>query len=92
MPHLKGLDIEIIERFRAQVEPINLNGETDSSAVMQAVEDCLLKNPGPYNGEKIEFAKVEEIEAKGPFKWKEDPNGFFVVSLRPQEKKIVVEH
>lgn len=92
MPFLKGLDIEIIERFRAQVEPINLNGEIDSSIVMQTVEKCLAKNIGPYNGEKIEFVKIEEIEAKGPFHWKEDPNGFFVVSLRLNQKKIVVEH
>lgn len=92
MPYLKGLDIEIIERFRAQVEPINLNGETDSKIVMQTVEECLLKNPGPFDGEKIEFVKVEEVEARGPFDWKEDPNGFFVVSLRPNQKKIVVEH
>ncbi|MEK7104018.1 MAG: dCTP deaminase [Patescibacteria group bacterium] len=92
MPHLKGLDIEIIERFRVQIEPINLNGETDSNIVMQAVENCLAKNIGPFNGEKIEFNKVEEVEAKGPFGWKEDPNGFFVVSLRPSQKKIVVEH
>ncbi|MDD4989979.1 MAG: dCTP deaminase [Candidatus Pacebacteria bacterium] len=92
MPHLKGLDIETIERFRAQIEPINLNGETDSNVVMQAVENCLARNPGPYNGEKIEVIKIEEVEAKGPFDWKEDPKGFFVVSLRPQEKKIVVEH
>ena len=92
MPHLKGLDVEIIERFRAQVKPINLNGETNPRIVMQAVEACLAKKVGPYNGEKIEILKVEEIEAKGPFDWKEDPNGFFVVSLRPQERKIVVEH
>jgi len=92
MPHLKGLDIEIIERFRAQIEPIDLNGEIDSSVVMGAVETCLAKNIGPYNGEKIIFSKVEEVEAKGPFDWKEDPNGFFVVSLRPGERKIVVEH
>ncbi len=92
MPHLKGLEIEIIERFRAQIEPINLNGEIDSNIVMQAVEDCLKRNPGPYNGEKIEVIKIEEVEAKGPFDWKEDPNGFFVVLLRPAQKKIVVEH
>lgn len=92
MPLLKGLDIEIIETFRAQVELINLNGETDSKIVMQAVEECLIKNPGPYNGVKFEVERIEEVEAMGPFDWKEDPNGFFVVSLKPQEKKIVVEH
>ncbi len=92
MPHLKGLDLEIIERFRLQVEPINLDGEVDSAKIMQVVEECLKRNPGKYNGEKIEFVKVEEIEAKGPFDWREDPNGFFVVSLRPAQKKIVVEH
>ncbi|MFH0739707.1 MAG: dCTP deaminase [bacterium] len=92
MPLLKGLDIEIIETFRAQVELINLNGETDAKMVMQAVEECLMKNPGPYNGVKFELEKVEEVEARGPFDWVEDPNGFFVVSLRPSQKKMVVEH
>ncbi len=93
MPHLKGLDIEIIERFRAQVEPINLNGETDSKIVMLAVEECLSKNAQPFQvGSGIVFEKPEEVEAKGPFAWKEDPNGFFIVSLRPNQKKIVVEH
>jgi len=92
MPLLKGLDIETIERFRAQVEPINLNGETNPDVVMQTVEECLLKNPGPFGGLSMVFEKIEEVEAKGPFEWKEDPNGFFTVSLRPQERKIVVEH
>ena len=92
MPLLKGLDIEIIEQFRAQVEPINLNGEIDANVVMQKVEECLLKNPGPFGVSQTSFVKVEEVEAKGPFEWKEDPNGFFVVFLRPTERKIVVEH
>ncbi|MDD5433417.1 MAG: dCTP deaminase [Candidatus Pacebacteria bacterium] len=92
MPHLKGLDTEVIERFRAQVEPINLNGETSSASIMQIVEQCLAQNPGPFNGTEIKVEKPEEIEATGPFDWVEDPNGFFVVSLRPSQKKIVVEH
>jgi len=92
MPQLKGLDVEIIERFRAQIEPINLNGEIDSNIIMQAVDVCLARNTGIYNGEKVEPSKVQEVEAKGPFDWKEDPNGFFVVYLRPAQKKIIVEH
>ncbi len=99
MPYLKGLDFEIIEKFRAQVEPIDLNGETDSNLVMKVVEDCLARNVETYNSEEgeeegpaLNEVEGEEIEAKGPFDWKEDPNGFFVVSLRPSQRKIVVEH
>ncbi len=98
MPHLKGLDVGIIEQFRAQVEPINLNGETDANVVMEKVEECLLRNPGPFGSvknnqeQKINQEQKREVEAKGPFEWKEDPNGFFTVSLRPQEKKIAVYH
>lgn len=93
MPQLKGLDIETIEKFRAQIEPIDLKGETDSKIIMQIVEECLIKNPGPFgDGIGVVLEKPEEVQAKGPFAWKEDPNGFFVVSLRLQERKIVVEH
>src|SRR3989344_2085851 len=44
-PFLKGIDEDLVERFRKQVEIIDLTPEENSNKIMKAIEDCLRKNP-----------------------------------------------
>lgn len=91
-PFLKGTDKETIERFRQQVEMIDLIGEKNPKIIMKAVEECLRRNPGIFTGKPIKIEKIEEIEARASSQWIPDPKGFFVVSINPHKNKIIVEY
>ncbi|PIS17251.1 MAG: hypothetical protein COT59_01620 [Candidatus Nealsonbacteria bacterium CG09_land_8_20_14_0_10_42_14] len=91
-PFLKGIDRELVERFRQQVEMIDLMPETDQIKVMSAVERCWQRNPGPFTGEAVRIEEVETVQAQACSDWLPDPKGFFVISVDHNPKTIVVEH
>ena len=91
-PFLKGTDQSLIERFRQQVEIVDLMPEQDSQKIMQIVERCLGQNPGPFTGEAVKIEEVETIEARVYSDWIADPKGFFVISIDHNPSKIIVEH
>ncbi|MDO8265278.1 MAG: tetrahydromethanopterin S-methyltransferase subunit A [Candidatus Parcubacteria bacterium] len=92
IPFLKGINKELIERFRNQIEPINLMPEQDSKKIMEKVEDYSKRNPGLFTGEAVEISKVEEIEARSCPDWIADPKGFFIISVDRENKRIIAEH
>jgi tetrahydromethanopterin S-methyltransferase subunit A len=47
MPVLKNLGTEEIERFREQVEPVDMTGETDTVRILARVNELFGSNPGP---------------------------------------------
>lgn len=91
-PFLKGIDGKQIERFRKQIEIIDLIGEENPKIIMKAVENCLRKNPGIFTGTPMKIEKIEEITTKASKKWIPDPKGFFVISVSPDKNKIIVEY
>lgn len=91
MPYLRGVDRKLIERFREQVEIVNLVGETESSKIEKIIEQLFKKAPKKLLKKKIKIKKMKEIEAK-PGKWLPDPKGYFLINLDRQRKKLVVEH
>lgn len=91
-PFLKGIDEDLIERFRQQMEIIDLTPEVDAKKIMQQVENCLRKNPGPFTGKAVKIKEVEIIEANACPDWTADPKGFFVISIDHNPNKIIVEH
>lgn len=91
-PFLKGIDENLIERFRQQIELINLMPEEDPKKIMRTVEGCLRQNPGPFTGEPVKIEKVEEIEARACSDWLPDPKGFFVILIDKERGQIMVEH
>jgi len=91
-PFLKGIDPDLIERFRQQIEIVDLMPEEDPKRIMKAVENCLRQNPGPFTGQALKIEKVEEIEAKSCSDWLPDPKGFFVISINREGSQIIVEH
>jgi len=92
IPFLKGIDKELVERFRAQVEPIDIMPEQDSNKIMEKVKDYLQRNPGLFTGKAVEISKVEAIEARDCPDWVADPKGFFVISVDKENKLILAEH
>ncbi len=91
MPYLRNIDEELIERFREQVEIINMAGETNSQKIEAMVDKLLEGKTEEFKGEAVQIKKIEEIEAK-PAKWIADPKGYFVISLNNERTKIMVDH
>jgi len=91
MPYLRNIDEELIERFREQVEIINMAGETNSQKIEAMVDKLLEGKTEGFKGKAVQIKKIEEIEAK-PAKWIADPKGYFVISLNNERTKIMVEH
>lgn len=92
MPFLKGIDESLIERFREQIEPVDLEGEEDSIKLNQIVENCLDHGSKVFAGEAIAIKKIKEIEARACPKWLPDPKGYFVIAIDRNRAKIIVEH
>ncbi|MBZ9572610.1 tetrahydromethanopterin S-methyltransferase subunit A [Patescibacteria group bacterium] len=91
-PYLKNIDKELIERFRKQITPVNLTGETNSQKIEKVIDELLRSKPAEFKAEAIKIKKIEEIEAKACPEWIPDPKGFFVVSIDRTRNKLLVEH
>lgn len=50
IPYIENLNNEAIERFRKQIEIINLIGVNNKSDIDKAIDDCIVKSP-PIFGE-----------------------------------------
>lgn len=94
IPVLKNLTSEEIERFRRQIEPIDLTNVTDIKKISTTINDCLKKNPKAYKGKKIMVKEIKPIRAYWNAKKEEklDKKGFFTIQVDSKNKKIVVEH
>jgi len=92
MPYLKNIDKELIERFRQQISPLNLMGETDSQKVNGVIDELLSKGVEGFKAEAIKIKQINEIEARPCPDWTSDPKGFFVVSINKARNKLLVEH
>lgn len=91
MPYLRGIDKKLIERFREQVEIINLIGETEGFKIEKIIDQLLKERPKKLLKKKIKIKKLKEIEAESG-KWLPDPTGYFLISLDRERRKIIVEH
>jgi len=91
MPFLRNIDEELIKRFRDQITIINMIGETDSKKIGEVIDKLLKTKSEDFKAEAIKIKKIPEITAK-PTNWIQDPNGYFLISIDRQGKKIVAEH
>lgn len=92
MPYLKNLDKEFIERFRTQITPVNIVGEYSSKKIDEIIDKLLATKPEEFSAQAIEIKKMAAIKAQTLPKWVPDPQGFFVISVDRNRKKIIVEH
>jgi len=92
IPVVKNLTKEEVERFRKQVAPINMAGETEAWKVMEKVEELFESNPGPFVGAAL-VSHAERIQATHTERdYVADPKGYFTIQPSLQTKEIIVEH
>ena len=95
MPILKNLKPEEIERFREQVEPIDMSGEEDRAKILVKVNELFDNSPGVFQGEVMnmeEEIKQNSAETHPVSEWEKDPQGFFTIRPDPEKGEIVAEH
>ncbi len=92
MPFLKNIDQKMIDRFREQIKPVNIMGETDSQKIDKIIDKLLETKPEEFKAEAIEIKKIPEIEAESCPKWIPDPKGYFIISIDKKRNKIIAEH
>ncbi len=92
MPILKNLTEKEIEHFRRQITPVLMPGETDVEKIMEKVEECWKKNPGPLEADGVASEDVERIAAEPSDFVKLDKKGYFIILPDREKKEIIVEH
>jgi len=99
LPQLTNVSFDEIERFRQQVEVIDLIRERDADIILQHVEEAVKQNPGPFEGPAMvgtlaAAGDVETVECwhKESLDYGADPAGFFVIQVDSEADRIVVEH
>lgn len=98
LPIIKNVRHDEIERFRNQIEIIDLIGCDMLGEVLQAVGEANQRNVATFEGlptsASQENSRVEHVACwhRESLDYKEDPAGFFVIQVEPTLGKIVVEH
>ncbi len=90
-PFLHNLPPETVERFRRTVEVVDLVDTGDVAPVLEAVQACAGRYPGP--AEAFHQERVVQPE-KGyiPERMVPDPAGFFVVYVNRSRRVLSLEH
>ncbi|MGC3953613.1 MAG: hypothetical protein QM804_05070 [Propionicimonas sp.] len=95
LPVLTNLAPEQIDAFRAQVDLIDLIGETDPARIGERAQELASRPVAPFAsgatgvGED-RFAVVRPGGAREPLAY--DPHGFFVITTDPVARRIEVLH
>ncbi len=95
-PILKNLTLAHIARFRAQVEIVNLIGNSDAERISEAVSGYAAKEVPPLDqfvsGNGATATTVEKISARAPKTLRLDKAGFFIVIPQRDRGQITCEH
>lgn len=90
-PVLKNLSTELVSRFQAQVEIVDLIGNNSPEAIVMASDRLLNLNLPKYNGRKVQSDVPDLLIAAKPKRLVLDKKGFFVILPSKEEDKIYVE-
>lgn len=91
MPYLRGIDDKLIERFKKQIKTVDITGEIAESNVEEVIDKLLKTKPEEFSMDAISIKRIEEINAHSA-EIMRDPNGYFVISIDKQRKKIILEY
>ena len=93
-PILKNITYEEVEAFRKNVTVIDEIETKDVSRLMEVIKICKDKSTGdrPILPPKVNMPKVIDAQHLSNREWVHDPEGFFVISVNRDDKKIVCEH
>ncbi len=98
-PVLQTLAPDQIAQFRKQVEILDWTGEEDLQALGEQVRSLSARNPGAFKPEKTSsspsisrerFTTIQPGGQREPLAY--DPKGYFVISVDPIEKEIILRH
>jgi tetrahydromethanopterin S-methyltransferase subunit A len=93
-PQLSGVSAAAIDRFRRQVEPVDLIGVEDATAIAEALVEIQARSPGPLtDADRFRQPELKRLRPGGkrePLRY--DPNGFFVISLDRDQGEIHLVH
>lgn len=90
-PFLKNTTAEEIEEFRHTVDVVDLIGERDPAAVLEAAMRCAREDPGPAD----RGAASSPVAALGGYlvpRMTSDPAGFVVIYADRPRSMLVIEH
>jgi len=90
-PVLKNVNREAVEHFRRSVEVIDLVGNAEASFILNAVNECAGRNPGPAEPFVPETV-VAPIPGYLPQRMVPDPAGYFVVYVDRRRDLLSLEH
>lgn len=91
-PVLKNIEPAYVDRFRKQVELVNMVGCIITSNVIKMADYCGKKERGVFDGGDGVAVNIERIEARPPKRLALDPKGYFVIFPNAASKSIIVEH
>lgn len=90
-PVIKNVTRELVQTFRDQIELVSLLAETDVARIIDVVDACARRTPGPSTATASRVA-VERIHARPPKRLVPDPAGYFVVYPDRRTRTLSVEH
>ena len=64
VPYIENISTDAIERFREQVELVDLIDEEDVGTIEGHVKECMRRDPGPF-GEPYIVIRIKETRARG---------------------------
>lgn len=90
-PVLKNLSTELVGRFQAQVEIVDLIGNNSPEVIFTTIERLLDLHSPKFIGGKIQTDANDLLIATRPKRLVLDKKGFFVILPNKEENKIYVE-
>jgi tetrahydromethanopterin S-methyltransferase subunit A len=90
-PVLRNIARQAVDQFRRTVEVVDLVGTGDHAKILDALQDCAARDPGP--AEPFAGAPLAEV-VRGfvPERMIPDPAGYFVVYVDRRRGLISLEH
>jgi tetrahydromethanopterin S-methyltransferase subunit A len=65
IPYIENIDVEAIERFRSQIEIINLINIIDKKQINKKIEECIKKSPLSYGESYIAIRLIPQAISLG---------------------------
>ena len=98
-PILRNVTREEVEAFRRQVEVVNMISCEDEEKIVEKIRELSQKVGLSCGCEQsrgttgaVQTKRVPTVQAEEPARVDMDKAGYFVILLRPEEQKIIVEH
>ncbi|MBI2840630.1 MAG: DUF4346 domain-containing protein [Acidobacteria bacterium] len=90
-PIIKNVSLEAVDHFRSTVEVVDLVGNSNPAAVLDAARTCAARSPGPADPFAKELA-LNPVQGYLLDRMMPDPAGYFVVYVDRHRHVLSLEH